>query len=177
MFMLRALRWPDDRESLMTLDTSYTTDRAYRLEQTGRSFSLKEIVISPPLSKSYRLLDDLDTLSNLDWAEVAEDENKIVGLIGMKIEEWNRRANLNHLYVNASSRGLGVGRAMVEAALSEALHRNARCLWVETQSTNCGAIQFYERMGFAWCGLDTQLYDKSKVGEDEIALFFSRALE
>lgn len=177
MIKFRLLCWPDDRASLMALDTSFTTDRIYSLQRTGRSFSLEEVAISPPVSKSYRLADDLDTFSTLDWARVADDGGIVVGLAAMRIEQWNRRANLEHLYLAPSARGLGVGRAMVEAALSDARRRKARCLWVETQTINYGAIRFYERIGFEWCGLDTWLYDERDVGGNEIALFFSRAIE
>ena len=65
---------------------------------------------------------------------------------------------------------------MVEAALGEARRRDARSLWVETQTINYGAIQFYERKGFEWCGLDTSLYDPAEVIEKEVALFFSRGV-
>lgn len=177
MIGFRPLRWPDDRASLATLDTSFTTDRVYRLQRTDRSFNLEDVVVSPPVSKSYRLADDLDTLPTLDWAQIAEDSGVVVGLAAMRIGEWNRRANLEHLYLAPSSRGLGAGRAMVESALSEARRRKARCLWVETQTINYGAVRFYERVGFEWCGLDTRLYDERDVGGGEIALFFSRVIE
>ena len=69
----------------------------------------------------------------------------------------------------------GIGRAMVEAAAA-ALRGGARRLWVETQAINDGAVCFYERMGFEWCGLDTSLYEPAEVEEGEVALYYSRAL-
>jgi ribosomal protein S18 acetylase RimI-like enzyme len=70
----------------------------------------------------------------------------------------------------------GIGRALVEAALEGARQLGARGVWVETQTTNYGAIIFYERTGFSWCGLDTSLYDPAHVSGDEIAIFFWRAV-
>ena len=53
MFTLRPLCWPEDREPLRTLDTSFTTDRIYRLLQTGKSFTLEEMLLDSPLQKVY----------------------------------------------------------------------------------------------------------------------------
>jgi ribosomal protein S18 acetylase RimI-like enzyme len=80
------------------------------------------------------------------------------------------------LYIAPEHRGHGVGRALIDAAVTEVQKRNARCLWLETQNINYAAIQFYKRVGFQWCGLDTSLYDPQRVATEEIALFFVRWL-
>jgi len=94
----------------------------------------------------------------------------------MMIEAWNRRAKLRHLYVTAEARRIGVGHALLTAAIGAARDRNARCVWVETLTVNYGAVQFYRSAGFEWCGLDTSLYDPSATGVGEVALLFSRAV-
>jgi ribosomal protein S18 acetylase RimI-like enzyme len=173
MIALRSLHWPDDRASLLTLDTSFTTDHAFRLERTDNSVKLLEVILEPPIHKSYSLAADVDLFPNHDWVQIAEYEHEVVGVAAMTIEAWNRRAVLRHLYVTSVARGMGVGRALVTAAIGVARARQARCMWVETQTINYGAVQFYRKMDFAWCGFDTSLYDSS---EDEVALFFSREL-
>jgi len=95
----------------------------------------------------------------------------------MTIEAWNRRAVLHHLYVTRAVRRIGLGHALVTAAIGAARDRNARCLWVETQTVNYGAVQFYRSMGFEWCGFDTSLYDPSAAGIAEVALFFWRDVQ
>src|SRR5262249_43974505 len=150
----------------------FMADRVYRLERTGRSFALQEVTVMPPVNKSYPLASEINALSKYDWVQVAEEFGAVVGLVAMGIESWNRRAKLHHLYLAPVVRGMGVGRAMVERVVTEAGHRGASRLWVETQTTNYGAIQFYERLGFEWCGLDTSLYEASESVEGEIALFF-----
>ena len=174
--MLRHLSWPEDRPSLITLDTSFTSDRVYQLEQTGRSIRLEEVSVSQPVHKSYPLAGEVEALPSFDWTQVASDGGQVVGLVAMKVEEWNRRAMLHHLYLAPSARRMGLGRRMVEAALGEARQRSARSLWVETQTINWEAIRFYQRMGFEWCGFDRSLYDPAEVQEREIALFFSKAV-
>lgn len=62
-----------------------------------------------------------------------------------------------------------IARAMTIAwHLAKANRRSSRCVWVETQTVNYGAVQFYRSMGFEWCGFDTSLYDPSDAGVDEV---------
>jgi ribosomal protein S18 acetylase RimI-like enzyme len=65
---------------------------------------------------------------------------------------------------------------LIEAALVAARDLDARGLMVETQTTNFGAMRFYERAGFAWCGLDTSLYDPLDVARGEVAIFLWREI-
>jgi len=173
---LRPLHWPDDRASLLGLDTSFTTDRVFHLQQTNHGFKLDEATAEPPIHKSYSLVDGVDLVPSHDWITIAEHNHGVAGVASMTIEAWNRRAVLHHLYVTREVRRIGLGHALVTAAIGAARDRNARCVWVETQTVNYGAVQFYRSMGFEWCGFDTSLYDPSDAGVDEVALFFSRDL-
>ena len=176
LISLRPLRWPDDRASLLALDTSFTTDRLFRLEPTDRGFRLDDVTAEPPIRKSYSLDNVVDVIPSHDWVTIAENDGEIVGVASVTLETWNRRAVLQHLYVTRNARKIGVGHELVKAALEAARNLNARCLWVETQTINYGAVQFYRSMGFAWCGFDTSLYDPNDAGVNEVALFFSRDL-
>jgi GNAT superfamily N-acetyltransferase len=171
---LRPLRWPDDRASLLALDTSFETDRIFHLQLTDHGAKLDEAAVEPPFHKSYSLVDAVNLIASHDWVTIAEYDHAVAGVAAMTIEAWNRRAVLHHLYVTREARRIGVGQALVTAAIEAARDRNARCVWVETQTVNYGAVQFYRSMGFEWCGCDTSLYDPSDVGVDEVALFFSR---
>jgi ribosomal protein S18 acetylase RimI-like enzyme len=168
------LRWPDDRAALLALDTSFTTDRIFRLARTDNVATLQEVAAEPPIFKSYSLADAADVVAGHDWVQIAERGQGIAGVASMMIDAWNRRAVLQHLYVTREARRNGVGNALVKAAMEAARDRNARCVWVETQTVNYAAVLFYRKMGFAWCGFDTSLYDSGDAGVDEVALFFSR---
>ena len=176
MVALRPLRWPADRASLLALGTSFTTDRVFRIERSDHGFNLGEVAVESPIRKSYSLVDVVDLIPSHDWVTIAEHNHRFAGVASMTIEAWNRRAVLHHLYVTREARGIGVGHALVAAAIGAARDRNARCVWVETQTVNYGAVQFYRSMGFEWCGFDTSLYDPGDAGVDEVALFFSRDL-
>jgi ribosomal protein S18 acetylase RimI-like enzyme len=171
--VLRRLRPPADIDALETLDTGFTTDRVLRVAHTGRLVELIEVEINPPVEKTYPRADFADDLALADWACVADDAAGIAGLAAIVLEAWNRRARLTHLYVASRARRKGLGRALVEAALTAARARGARCLWVETQSVNYAAVRFYERLGFRWCGFDSSLYDPEVVDAREVALYFA----
>lgn len=177
MIALRSLHWPDDRPALLALNTSFTTDRIFRLEKTGNGVTLDEVAVEPPIYKSYSLADAAGVVAGHDWVQIAEHGQGIAGVASMTIDAWNRRAVLQHLYVTREARRAGVGNALVTAAIDTARDRNARCIWVETQTVNYAAVLFYRNMGFAWCGFDTSLYDPVDAGVDEVALFFSRDLQ
>ena len=176
MISLRTLRWPDDREPLRALDTSFTTDRIYQVVATDLSFALRDTPIAPALRKDYRFVDHVESLPTFDYVVVAEVDAVLAGMAALKVEEWNRRAVLWHLYVGSAYRRDGIGRALVDNVMQAAQERQARCLWLETQNVNYGAIQFYQRVGFRCCGLDMALYDSDEPTVAETALFFVRPL-
>lgn len=73
---------------------------------------------------------------------------------------------LEDLFVHASARGTGVGRALVEACLARARERGCRRVELDVQETNAAAIALYERSGFT----------QTPKGSDR-TLFLSRRLE
>jgi len=180
--LIRAARWPEDESRLGTLDTSFTSDRVYRVRRGPLSFELVEETVTPPLRKSYgSLLDDVERLRGAAWVGVAEaqgsaedgEQGALAGLASVTLSPWNRRAHLDDLFVAPATRGRGVGRALVHAAAAFGRERGARCLWLETQDINLPAVDFYRRVGFRLCGLDERLYNPARHGRDEVALFFA----
>ena len=121
-----------------------------------------ETPVIPALHKHYGLA-ELGDLPGHDYVVVAEIDQIAVGVAALDVENWNWRAILRHIYIDAACRGQGIGRILIDDVLREARTRRARCLWLETQNTNYAAIQFYQRLGFQCCGLDTTLYDPQEV--------------
>ena len=176
MINLRPLRWPDDRAALGALDTSFTTDRVHQVVASDLSFQLQAVAIAPPLHEAYGLAEHVDAFPMFDHIVVAEVETTLVGVAALKLETWNRRAVLWHLYIAPPYCRRGGGHALIDDVVRAAQERQARCLWLETQNVNYGAIQFYRRLGFHCCGLDVSLYDPTGPVAGEIALFFVRHL-
>jgi ribosomal protein S18 acetylase RimI-like enzyme len=139
MRIVRAGDRPGDRARIARIDTSFTTNRIYRVTAEPDGFRLHEELTDPPRAKTY-------PVSYADLGAglvVAEDDGNMVGFGEVVLEQWNRRATIAHLYVPPSHRGQGVGAALLDALDQRARASGARCLWLETQNVNYPAIQFY----------------------------------
>lgn len=173
--VVRGVRWPDDRAAILALDTSFTTKRVYQVVATKTMFALEEQAVSPPLHKRYHF-DDIDDFPRYTVL-VVEVAGRVEGVAALSYEAWNRRAVLQHLFLNPALRGQGVGRYVMAHVAAAASNMDARCIWLETQNINYSAVQFYRQVGFTWCGMDLSLYDPAGPAGQEIALFFARPLE
>lgn len=65
---------------------------------------------------------------------------------GYSLESGGREALIDEVY--AEPRGLGVGSALVNAAVAECEQRGVRRLFLETEVVNDGARRLYRRHGF-----------------------------
>jgi ribosomal protein S18 acetylase RimI-like enzyme len=173
--MLRPIDLPADQHAVLQIDTSFTTDRVYRIQATPDSFTLLEEVIAP-FHKSFSLEGELDDDRLWEHGIVAENRGAIVGFAAVRTEHWNRRAAIWHLYVAPGQRGTGLGRRLIDAVEDYARSNQARCLWLETSTVNYPAIQFYRHMGFSLCGLDQTLYAPDSDAAGETALYFTRPI-
>lgn len=169
---IRPIRSPREVRALVSLDTSFCTSHIFRVICEGSTFSLTEEMVTPPILKSYPLIDLSDDVAPSDHTLLARVA--VWPGVSMRFEAWNRRSLLRHLYVAPASRRRGVGGALVNAISSLSDSLGSRCLWVETQNVNHPAIQFYLRLGFKLCGFDTSLYDLRGRSTEEIGLFFAR---
>jgi ribosomal protein S18 acetylase RimI-like enzyme len=170
--VIRSLRWPGDLDGLTRMDTSFTVSRVLQVTADRSGFQLAERPVVPR-EKRYSL--PAADLGADDSVVLVAETDRVVGVAVIRAESWNRSALLSHLYVHRPSRGAGVGARLLAAAVREAGEMDARCVRVETQTANLPALRFYERHGFALCGVDTTLYDPAESG-DEAALYLSRPL-
>lgn len=81
-----------------------------------------------------------------DVVLLAEADGAPVGCVALR--EWNGEAEMKRLYVRASGRGTGAGRALVLAAIAEARSRGYRLLQLDTLPSMTSAIALYDRLGF-----------------------------
>jgi GNAT superfamily N-acetyltransferase len=175
---IRPARWPDDLALVDGLDTSYTTDRIYRVIRDESRFTLVEEQVDPPLRKEHGpVTGHEDGLTTMEYAAVAELDGVVAGFAAATVEAWNRRVLVRHLYVADGYRRSGVGTALVHDLDAFARSAGARCLWLDTPNVNYPAIQFYLRVGFHLCGLDESFYDPAGSARGEIGLFFVREIE
>ena len=176
MLTLRPLRWPDDRQAILALDTSFTTSQVYRIVPTASGFDLRGETVTPPLQRNFDLTPDVDQFPVFDYVLVAEVDRRAAGVAALSYEAENRRAIVRHFYVDRPQRRQGVGTELMEAMIARARDWHSRCLWLETQDVNYDAIRFYRRAGFQWCGLDRSLDEHDGSATDETAVFYMLSL-
>ena len=172
MLTLRPLRWPDDRQAILALDTSFTTERVYRIVATASGFDMRSETVTPPLHRVFDLTPDVDEFPTFDYVLIAEVDSQVAGVAALSHDTIDRRAIVRHLYVDRAHRRQGIGEALMEAMITRAWDWKVRCLWLETQDVNYDAIRFYRRAGFQWCGLDRSLDEHDGSPTDETAVFY-----
>lgn len=69
-------------------------------------------------------------------------------------------SELANLAVSASYRGRGVGRRLLEAAMSEAMKRGAQAMYLEVRASNFAAQSLYGSAGFAAVGRRHRYYQQ-----------------
>ncbi|WP_340647300.1 GNAT family N-acetyltransferase [Phenylobacterium sp.] len=171
MISIRAATLPGDSAGIAAIDSSVQTANVLAacagpegvVLRTERQTVTKRFPIED--------LDDPDRPWSRAW--VAVDEARIIGFAAVGFQAWNWRLVLWHFYVDASRRGQGLGRRLMEVVLEEARARAARHVWLETSNQNPPGVAAYQALGFSLSGLDLTLYDGTP-SEGEFALFFSR---
>jgi len=174
--IIREMQRESDGERLADFDALFSTEYIYRVAVNKMSVEIAEEKLDIPFQKIYPLdLIKKDT-DEADYVPVAEINEIIAGFATVKYEKWNNRAVLTGIFVAAESKGNGVGRASVAAAINFAKTKSARCLWAETQNVNYPAIQFYRKIGFEFCGFDSTLYNPADVSSNETAFYFCKII-
>ena len=67
--------------------------------------------------------------------------------------------------IHVEREGVGVGRALMDAVLSEARRTRARRIWLVTTNDNIRAIRFYQRWGMDLVGTDQRRCGRLPEGE------------
>ncbi|MAK99123.1 MAG: GNAT family N-acetyltransferase [Citromicrobium sp.] len=87
---------------------------------------------------------------------VADDEGRLLGFVKMRVPspyvEHSDAANpiaLGQLYTQPDLTGQGIGAALMDWAIGEAVARGHDAIQLSVWSENAGAQRFYQRYGFA----------------------------
>lgn len=87
---------------------------------------------------------------------------------------WNNLAYVDELAVDASARGLGVAKALLDVVRFWAIKQGLPGIMLETQNNNLPACRLYERCGFRLGGIDYLRYQAIDAASQETALFWYR---
>ncbi|GAA3399061.1 GNAT family N-acetyltransferase [Streptomyces roseoviridis] len=170
---------PEDHEAIARLDGSFTTDHVYEVTAAEDGFTIRPVPVDPPLLKVFPEDDDEDEEEDGEPGPrrtvVAVDGDTVAGFVTFSFERWNARLTLRDIEVAPAWRGRGVGRALMEHAVGFGRECGAGHAWLEVSNVNAPAVRAYLRWGFAFCGLDTSLYDGTESAGEQ-ALFMARRL-
>ena len=103
---------------------------------------------------------------------LAYSDKECVGKIVLK-KDWNKYAFVEDIYVSRSSRGQGVGTALMQKAIEWTKDKELSGLALETQDNNLLACRFYAKCGFVIGAVNTMLYRNfPKPWSDAAAIFW-----
>lgn len=98
---------------------------------------------------------------------VAEIDGDLAGYAVVLFRAGSRAARLYSLAVDPVRRGLGIARALLNAAERAALARGARRLRLEVRASNKAGLSLYDRAGFTFLERRPEYYGD---GEDAVRL-------
>lgn len=84
-------------------------------------------------------------------------------------------ASLLNLAVHPGERRKGVGRALLNHMVEEAVSRGVEALWLEVRVSNEGAIRLYREFGFEKVGIRRKYYDDTREDADVMCLLLSES--
>lgn len=100
------------------------------------------------------------------------DDGTLVGVVAVA---WSKGAKMRHIasiwgmYVCPESRGTGLSRSLMIAAIDEA-RRTCRSIRLTVVSSNAAAIRLYESLGFKAWAVDTEALKVGDIYHDEILM-------
>ena len=118
---------------------------------------------------------------NYDFDEIAEkgiafgayEDGQCVG-VAIYQDYWLKHMYLYDLKVNASARGKGIGKLLINAGMAAAEARGYQGLYTVAQDNNLNACMFYLKAGFEIGGFDNRVYEgTSQAGKADI-IFYKR---
>jgi [ribosomal protein S18]-alanine N-acetyltransferase len=102
----------------------------------------------------------------------ADGARHVVGYVGVELSAVGGEADVINLAVDPAARRRGVGRRLLEAAVSYCRSRGARLVWLRARRGNRAARAFYRHCGFVTVGWFRGYYDDPR--EDAVLMAFQR---
>lgn len=122
---------------------------------------------------------DIFPNENYDFEELSKNsvifgayEDGVCTGIAIYQEAFFKYMYLYDLKVNASARGKGVGKALIQAGMEAAKERGYTGLYTVAQDNNLNACRFYLKCGFRIGGFDNRVYGgTSQEGKADIFFY------
>lgn len=148
----------------------YQTNGYYDIVPDKLGFKIQYVPFETCVSRSFTDEFFGEWLDNPTAYGAFEDE-KLIGFVEGAIEQWNNRFRISNICIfEQTTRNSGIGTALMQTILAEAIKTNARMVALETQSCNENAIRFYKKMGFDIIGFDLYSYSNKDPQKHEIRI-------
>ena len=148
----------------------YQTNGYYDIVPDKLGFKIQYVPFETCVSRSFTDEYFGEWLDNPIAYGAFEDE-KLIGFVEGAIEQWNNRFRISNVCIfEQDTRNSGIGTALMQTILAEAIKTNARMVVLETQSCNENAIRFYRKMGFDIIGFDLYSYSNKDPQKHEIRI-------
>lgn len=158
-----------------TYVSEFFFDVEYRQTPAGFSWSLIRRAASPAIRKEHKWQPFEEHVpSPRGYLAILSGEP--AGYVEFNFEDWHKLIRVWHFYVAEQSRGVGVGREMMNSAVQAARHFGARGIVLETQTSNFPAIEFYRKLGFEPWGINTAAYSNNDIEEADVQLWMGKAI-
>lgn len=102
---------------------------------------------------------------------IALIEDKPVGIVMLR-PHGDHDGEMNRMYVNPDARGLGLGRKLGEAIITEAETLGYGTLWLDALNRHVEALPLYESLGFTYY-TDPEAFG----GDDERVIHMKKRLQ
>lgn len=152
------------------------SDKYLSIEPEGEGFSIEWITSEEEIVEP--LTDDMlsEWLDN-PVAYGAFEGDTLIGFVEGFLEEWNNRYRISNICVfDTGLRSKGVGTALLEKIMEDAVKSGARMAVLETQSYNSKAISFYKKNGFELIGFDRYAYSNDGPKEHNMRIEMGKKL-
>lgn len=139
----------------------------------GTEWKTCEELFDIPKEKIYpsELFDSSEYLNNPNKAAfLAMINEECVGSIFV-CKRWNKNAYIDSITIDRAHRGNGVGKMLMDKAVSWGKENGLYGVSLETQDVNLLACRFYLKYGFKLGGVDNKVYSAGPY-RDELALHF-----
>lgn len=117
-----------------------------------------------------------DYLENIE-CYIAELNREEVGIVSISHEKWNNVLRINDIYISPLEQNNGIGSKFMTLVKKRAAEMDVRAIFLETQTSNYPAIQFYKKHGFSLIGCNLFSYSNNDIDKKEVRVEMGLVIE
>ncbi|MBN2555432.1 MAG: GNAT family N-acetyltransferase [Anaerolineales bacterium] len=166
-----------DIHILAGMDHGFSTNRVWQMSYQDASaevgITFREVRLPRPMRVMYPRHPEflIDHWTNKLQILIAEEEQEPLGYLVLVAGPAEASLWISDLAVDLRRRRMGIGSALLDAAIAWGVERGYSRLFLEMQSKNFPAISMARKADFVFSG-----YSDYHYPEQDIALFFCRSL-